>query len=191
MPPVVVLDACVLYPAAQRDLFMWLAAGGAIRAHWTREIHAEWMRNVERNLGVARGVLERVRQLMDRAAGDALIDHYRHNEKLFPKTNVKDRHVAATAVAARRRSSVSSVTIVTWNLKDFDPKELAGFGIVAESPDAFLCRLLVESPEGVIAAFIRMRDNLRNPPMTIEECADTLAAQGLKRFAGLISARVE
>jgi hypothetical protein len=48
MVPVVVLDACVLDPAAQRDLFMWLAATGAIRAHWTHEIHDEWMRNVER-----------------------------------------------------------------------------------------------------------------------------------------------
>lgn len=44
LPPVVVLDPCVLYPAAQRDLLMWLAAGGVIRAHWTNEIHAEWMR---------------------------------------------------------------------------------------------------------------------------------------------------
>jgi hypothetical protein len=41
MPPVVVLDACVLYPAAQRDFFMWLAAGGVIRAYWTNEIHDE------------------------------------------------------------------------------------------------------------------------------------------------------
>jgi len=59
-PPVIVLDACVLYPAAQRDLFMWLAAGGVVRAHWTDQIHKEWMRNVERNYGISRDVLERV-----------------------------------------------------------------------------------------------------------------------------------
>ena len=76
MPPVVVLDACVLYPAAQRDLFMWLAAGGEIRAHWTNEIHDEWMRNVERDYDVDPSVLDRVRKLMDRAAGDALIGGY-------------------------------------------------------------------------------------------------------------------
>lgn len=70
MPPVAVLDACVLYPAAQRDLLMWLAATGAIRAHWTNQIHNEWMRNVAQDCGVERSVLERVRQLMDRAAGD-------------------------------------------------------------------------------------------------------------------------
>jgi hypothetical protein len=191
VPPVVVLDACVLYPAAQRDLFMWLAAGGAIRAHWTNEIHDEWMRNVAREFGVARNVLERVRNLMDRAAGDALINHYRRHEHLFPNTDAKDRHVAAAAVTARNRSKVNTVTIITWNLKDFDRKELAAVGVVAESPDTFLCRLLSDSPEDVIAAFMRMRDNLRNPTKTTRECADTLAAQGLKRFARSILARVE
>jgi hypothetical protein len=108
MPPVVVLDACVLYPAAQRDFFMWLAAGGVIRAHWTNEIHAEWMRNVEHDYGIARSVLERVRKLMDRAADDALIRHYRQHEHLFTKTDAKDRHVAAAAVAARKRSKAAS-----------------------------------------------------------------------------------
>lgn len=191
MPPVVVLDACVLYPAAQRDLFMWLAAGGAIRAHWTNEIHAEWMRNVEQDYSVARSILERVRKLMDRAAGDALIGRYRQHERLFPKTDAKDRHVAAAAVAARKRSGVGIVTIITWNLKDFDRKELAKAGVVAETPDVFLCRLLADSPENAVAAFIRMRDNLRNPPKTTRECTDTLAAQGLKKFAKLISARVK
>src|SRR3972149_4601896 len=191
MPPVVVLDACVLYPAAQRDLFMWLAAGGAIHAHWTNEIHDEWMRNVEHDYGVDRSVLDRVRKLMDRAAGDALIGRYRQHERLVPKTDTKDRHVAAAAVAARNYSGADVVTIITWNLKDFDRKELAKAGVVAENPDAFLCRLLADSPENVAAAFIRMRNNLRNPPKTTRECADTLAAQGLKKFAGLIMARLE
>lgn len=191
MPPVAVLDACVLYPAAQRDLLMWLAATGAIRAHWTNQIHDEWIRNVAQDYGVERSVLERVRQLMDRAAGDALISSYRSHERLFPNTDAKDRHVAAAAVAARKRSGAERVTIVTWNLKDFDREEMAAAGITAENPDAFLCRLLTAAPEKTVAAFTRMRDNLRNPPKSKRECADTLAAQGLKRFAGLIAAMLE
>ena len=191
MQPVVVLDACVLYPAAQRDLFMWLAAGGAIHAHWTNEIHDEWMRNVSRDFGIPRDVLERVRGLMDRAAGDALIGRYRQHERLFPKTDSKDRHVAAAAVAARKRTGASVATIITWNLKDFDRSELAQTGVVAENPDDFLCRLLNNSPQSTVAAFARMRDNLRNPTKTTRDCADALAAQGLKKFAGLISATLE
>ena len=190
MPPVVVLDACVLYPAAQRDFFMWLAAGGAIRAYWTNKIHEEWMRNVERDYGVARSVLERVRKLMDRAAGDALIGHYRQHENLFPKTDAKDRHVAAAAVAARKRCEVDIVTVITWNLGDFDRKELAAVGLAAETPDAFLCRLLADSPEYVLSALTRMQNNLRNPPKTARECVATLAAQGLKRFGRMVSARI-
>jgi hypothetical protein len=31
---------------------MWLAAGGAIRTHWTNEIHEEWIRNVEHDYRV-------------------------------------------------------------------------------------------------------------------------------------------
>jgi hypothetical protein len=70
------------------------------------------------------------------------------------------------------------------SLKDFDRKELARAGVVAENPDAFLCRLVSDSPENAVAAFIRMRDNLRNPPKTTRECADTLAAQGSKSLPG-------
>ncbi len=140
---------------------MWLAAGGAIRAYWTGEIHNEWMRNVERDYAIERRVLDRVRELMDRAAGDALIGRYRQYERLFPKTDSKDRHVAAAAVAARKRSGAHMVTIITWNLKDFDRKDLARARVTAENPDAFLCRLLADSPDHVVAAFTRMRDNLR------------------------------
>ena len=189
MAPVVVLDACVLYPAAQRDLFMWLAAGDVIRAHWTSQIHDEWMRNVARDHGIARNDLEKIARLMNHAAGDALISRYHQHEPLFPKTDAKDRHVAAAAVTARKRSGVDVVTVITWNLKDFDRAELAQAGLALETPDTFLCRLMSESPDSVAAAFTRMRDNLRNPPKTTQECADTLFAQGLKGFAGWIQAR--
>lgn len=170
---------------------MWLAADGVIRAHWTKQIHDEWMRNVERDFGVERSVLERVRTLMDRAATDALINRYRQYERLFRRTHPKDRHVAGAAVAARRRSRTSVVTIVTWNLKDFDQEELAQVGVSAEDPDTFLCRLLENSPGAVIRAFVRMRDSLRHPPKTTRECADTLARQGLRHFARRIVAAPE
>jgi hypothetical protein len=81
--------------------------------------------------------------------------------------------------------------IITWNIGDFDRKEPAKVGVVAETPDAFLCRLIADSPENVIAAFVRMQDNLRPRRKTTRECVDTLAAQGLKKFAGMISARIE
>lgn len=188
MTPVVVLDACVLYPAAQRDLFMWLAAEGAIRAHWTNQIHDEWMRNVARDYGVARSELEKVGQLMNLGAGDALISRYRQHEALFPKTDAKDRHVAAAAVTARKQSGANVVTVITWNLKDFNRKELAQAGLVVEDPDTFLCRIMSDSTDSVVSAFVRMRDNLLNPTKTTQECADTLFAQGLKNFSELIKA---
>ena len=128
---------------------------------------------------------------MDRADGDALIGRYRQHERLFPRTDAKDRHVAAAAVAARKRSGADIVTIITWNLADFDRTELTQAGVAAENPDDFLYRLLADSPAMVFAAFTRMRDNLRNPSKTTRECADTLAGQGLKRFARTISAMLE
>ena len=124
MPPVVVLDACVLYPAAQRDLFMWLVSAGAIRAHWTNEIHDEWTRNVEHDYGIGRNVLRRVRKLMDHAA----------------------------------------------------------VGVKIENPDGFLCRLLADSPKDVVEAFLRMRDNLKNPTKTTGECAGTTSREAFTSY---------
>jgi len=43
---IALLDACVLYPPALRDLFMWLATSRAYQPRRTEEIHAEWIRNV-------------------------------------------------------------------------------------------------------------------------------------------------
>ncbi len=39
----VIYDACVLYPAPLRDLLMRLALTDLFKAHWTDEIHKEWI----------------------------------------------------------------------------------------------------------------------------------------------------
>jgi len=69
--PIVVLDACVLYPAALRDLLMRLAAHGLIQAKWSEKIHEEWMTAVLRERpDLTRERLQRTRELMDEHAGD-------------------------------------------------------------------------------------------------------------------------
>ena len=80
------------------------------------------------------------------------------------------------------------MSVITWNLKDFNRKELAQAGLAVENPDTFLCRMMSNSPDNVVSAFMRMQGNLRNPSKTTQECADTLFAQGLKTFSGLIKA---
>lgn len=85
-------------------------------------------------------------------------------------------------MTARKQSGANVVTVITWSLKDFDHVELAQAGLNAESPDTSLCRMLADSPNRVVSAFVQMSDNLRNPPKTTVECAETLFAQGLKAF---------
>lgn len=48
-PPVVVLGACTLYPAALRDILMRLALHQLILARWTDAIHNEWIEAVLRD----------------------------------------------------------------------------------------------------------------------------------------------
>jgi hypothetical protein len=115
-----------------------------------------------------------------------LISRHRQHKGLFPKTDAEDRHVAAAAVTARKQSGANVVTVITWNLKDFDRAELAQAGLTVENPDTFLCRMMSDSPDRVVSAFVRMSNNLRNPPKTTQDCADTLCAQGLKAFSDLM-----
>ena len=62
--PIAVLDACVLYSAALRDLFMRVANVGLYAPRWTEQIHDEWMENVLANWpDLSRQKLTRTREL--------------------------------------------------------------------------------------------------------------------------------
>lgn len=43
---IVVLDACILYPAPLRDFFVHLILLDVLQARWTNDIHNEWIINV-------------------------------------------------------------------------------------------------------------------------------------------------
>lgn len=131
----VVFDACVLYPAALRDFLMTLATAGLFRAKWTDDIHDEWISALlERRPEIERDRLGLVRQKMDEAVPDALIERERY-EVLIPSLSLpdeNDRHVLAAAIVA------GAEMIVTFNLSDFPPAALAKHAIEAVHPDDFV-----------------------------------------------------
>jgi hypothetical protein len=83
-----VYDACVPYPAPLRDLLLQLALTDLFRAHWTADIHKDWMRNVAADRpDIAAEQLERTRELMDAYVRDCLVEGY---ESLIPSLDLPD-----------------------------------------------------------------------------------------------------
>ncbi len=95
---IALFDANVLYPAPIRDLLLQLTLSDLFRAHWTNDIHNEWIENLLiNNTSLSREKLERTRDLMNSKVRDCLIEGY---HELIPGLNLpdkKDRHVLAAA----------------------------------------------------------------------------------------------
>jgi predicted nucleic acid-binding protein len=172
-----VYDACVLYPAPLRDLLLQLALTDVFRAHWTADIHKEWMRNVTAHRpDIAPGQLERTRELMDAHVRDCLVEGY----ESLNLPDEGDRHVLAAAIVS------GADVIVTYNLKDFPDEKLNTYGIEAQHPDEFLMHLIDLAPPLVCAAVATIRSRLRNPPKTATEYIDTLEQQQLPQTASAL-----
>jgi hypothetical protein len=168
------LDANVLYPAPVRDIFIQLAVTDIYHAKWSATIHDEWMRSLLRDKPrLDRAVLQRTRDLMDRAVRDCLVTGY---EALIPALTLPDpadRHVLAAAIAGR------CDVIVTQNLRDFPAEALAPYGLEAQHPDDFLSNHLNLAP-GLFCEVIRkVRTRLKNPPFTAEQYLAVLTQHGL------------
>ncbi len=174
-------DANVLYPSGLRNLLMHLALTGIFRAHWSAEVHDEWIRNLLRNRpDITRDKLERTRRLMDQAAPDALVTGYESLIDSLELPDRDDRHVLAAAI--RCGASV----IVTLNLTDFPTPVLRNFRIEAQHPDDFVLALLDAFPDFVLEAARTHRASLKNPPKTQEEYLAELNAQGLEKSVSLL-----
>jgi hypothetical protein len=78
-PPLVVYDACVLYPFHLRNLLIQLAVEGVVAARWTDEIHDEWIRSLTEAGAVSRERLLATRDLMKAVLPDADVRDYRRH----------------------------------------------------------------------------------------------------------------
>jgi predicted nucleic acid-binding protein len=170
----VVFDACVLYPSPLRSFLMHLAMTDLFRAKWTRDIHEEWMRNVEANYqDIDRQQVERIRELMDAHVRDCLVTDYEQLIDSLVLPDPDDRHVLAAAVKC------NADMIVTFNLKDFPATVLEPFGIEPTHPDDFIEYQMDLAPHTVASAAKRHRDSLKNPPRGVEDYLLSLERQGL------------
>lgn len=180
---VAVIDACVLYSASLRDLFMNMTEQEVFQPKWTEIIHDEWTRNVLSNRpDLTPGQIIRTRLLMDDNGNDWECPGY---EALIPTLTLPDpddRHVLAAAIAG------GASHIVTFNLSDFPASALAPHGVVAMHPDRFLTELLMQKPESFLDAMRALLASLRNPPRTREQQLEIMRAQGLRETARQLAA---
>lgn len=173
-PVTAIIDACVLYSAALRDLVVRLAQAGLTHARWTEEIHAEWMRNVlKNNPRLGRERLERTRALMDGAVRDCLVTGHSVLVPLLTLPDPDDRHVLAAAIHG------GAGVVVTFNLSDFPSEVLAPHGVDAWHPDDFFSELLERAMDEFCEAGRLQREGLKNPSMSVQEFLEKLEEVGI------------
>src|SRR5437764_13500574 len=139
----VVLDACVLVPAALRDTLLRLAEKRLFLPRWSDEIIAETIRTLETKL---KKTSQQTTYLVDELRthfGDAWVENY---EPIISKctNHESDRTVLAAALVARAE------LIVTINLKHCPQAAIAPWGVETCHPDDFLIEAYYLNPELVV-----------------------------------------
>ena len=152
-----VLDADVLYPLPLRDTLLSAAHEGCFQPVWSAEILDEMIRNLRADNRIDPAGATALRQSLDMHFEDALVHGHRPLIAKM-KNQLKDRHVAACAVAGE------ASLIVTSNIRDFAPLPR---GIAAVTPDDFLLRLMVETPDLLRTALNAQSARLTRPPMDV------------------------
>jgi hypothetical protein len=177
-PPVVIFDACILYPFRLRNIVVQIAVDRVIDTHWTDEIHDEWIRNLSDNTpAIPIERLQRIRLRMNDALPHAMVTEYQEHCQAINLPDPGDRHVVAAGIAA------GASVALTWNLRDFPAMELKRHGLQRQSPDRFLADLYDMVPGLMVASLARARHNLSKTLVSVSGFIDILRNQKLRRLA--------
>ena len=133
-----VLDACVMMSGLLRPLLLNLASIGLFVPLWNDKIGQEWMRNASRLWPIGRELLEAEWQKMQDSFPAANMGDVKSFEDNLRHTDRKDKHVAATGIAAVHRGISGPINILTWNIKDFSRSELRKQQLGLMDPDRLL-----------------------------------------------------
>ncbi len=148
-PPLVFLDACVLYPWLTRGIVLGAAEAGQFTPRWSPRVLAEWRIAVARDGGTpAESWVDTVITRMETVFPGACTAPDPEAEATLELPDPADIHVLAAAIAA------GAEILLTFNLRDFPVRRLAAHGIAQRHPDGFLGELYSDAPE-VVGSAIR------------------------------------
>ena len=136
----VVLDACVLANYGVANLLLSLAEKPRLYLPlWSEEILAETHRTQINQLGWKTEIADSFQAELKRVFPESLVRGYEHLVSGC-SNHEKDRHVLACAIHSRAE------LILTFNLRDFAPGALQGWGITARHPQEYLLMLFSLEP---------------------------------------------
>jgi predicted nucleic acid-binding protein len=183
---IVVYDVSVLYGNTLRDLLIRIAQAGMVQAKWTEKILDEALGNLAKNrTDITQEKLQRLRELMNGAVRDCLVENYEPLMDGLKLPDPDDRHVLAAAIKAHAQ------LIVTSNLRDFPGDQLATWDIEAKSPDDFILDQIELDDRIVWACIQQIVDSRINPPETIDDVLGALERAGLVESVAALRTRPE
>jgi predicted nucleic acid-binding protein len=180
----VVLDACVLYPHALREILLGVAREGQYEPLWSPRILEEWAR-ATRKLGPgaeveARGAITLIKDTFPRA----MVRDASGSEARLHLPDANDVHVLATAIAGHADA------VLTFNAMDFPRHVLAAEGIARRDPDGFLWELWSHDNGPVTRAVTRAKKLAEAATGAEKPLRGFLKKAGLPRLGKAMNAAV-
>lgn len=121
-----------------RPLLLNLAQTGLFDPLWTDKIGQEWQRNAARLWPIDPELLKSEWQSMQEQFPSANMGDVTPFEAALKHTDRKDKHVAATGIAAVETAHLGPISVLTWNIKDFSRSELRRQQLGLIDPDRLL-----------------------------------------------------
>ncbi len=181
------LDACVLYPLATRDLLLRGAERYLYSVRWNDVILAEVWRNLVEDQRCTDEQATHLVSQMTAAFPDATVTGYASLIQAMAN-DAADRHVLAAAIAA------GADVIVTDNVRHFSAEACDPYGIEVQTADEFLSYSLDLAPEVMGDIFLQQVRDLERPALdaaaalvALERRLPTLVAR-LKALPGVRAA---
>lgn len=164
------LDACVLFPVATRDLLLRGALAGVYQVRWSPQIIAEVRASLIGEAACSAEQADHLVEMMTAAFPEALV--HGHEELVARMPNEPgDRHVLAAALVAKVD------VIVTDNVRHFPLESYEPLGIELQTADEFLAAAFDLAPHVMAAAFLQQVTDFRRPSLSPAQALSRLESR--------------